>query len=66
MRTGGAGIVVTMTHGGEDNYLLCKRQKGSGVVYAGMWSIPSGGIEEGEDPDKAEDDGLEYKRIPYH
>ena len=48
MRTGGAGIIVTITHGGEDNYLLCKRQDGHGVVYGGMWSIPSGGIEDGE------------------
>jgi len=53
MRTGGAGIIVTITHGGEDNYLLCKRQDGHGVVYGGMWSVPSGGIEEGEEPDEA-------------
>ena len=53
MRTGGAGILVSYLHGGNVNYLLCKRQEGSGVVYSGMWSIPSGGIEPGEEPNEA-------------
>ena len=53
MRIAGAGILVSYTQHGDDHYLLCKRQEGKGVVYAGMWSIPSGGIEEGEEPNEA-------------
>ena len=52
MKQGAAGIIVTISHGGEENYLLCKRQEGKGVVYAGMWSIPGGAIEEGEKPEE--------------
>ena len=50
MRIAGAGILVSYTQHGDDHYLLCKRQEGKGVVYAGMWSIPSGAVEEGESP----------------
>ena len=52
MKKGAAGIIVTILHGGEENILLCKRQEGKGVVYAGMWSVPGGAIEEGENQKK--------------
>ena len=52
MKRGAAGIIVTILHGGEENFLLCKRQEGKGVVYAGMWSVPSGAIEDGETPEE--------------
>ena len=53
MKDGAAGIIVTIVHGELEHFLLCKRQEGKGVVYAGMWSIPSGGIEEWEEPNEA-------------
>ena len=52
MKKEAAGIIVTILHGGEENFLLCKRQEGKGVVYAGMWSVPSGAIEDGETPEE--------------
>ena len=47
MKDGAAGIIVTIVHGELEHFLLCKRQEGKGVVYAGMWSIPGGAIEDG-------------------
>ena len=53
MKDGAAGIIVTIVHGELEHFLLCKRQEGKGVVYAGMWSIPGGAIEDGEKPEEA-------------
>ena len=52
MKKGAAGIIVTIIHGELEHFLLCKRQEGKGVVYAGMWSVPSGAIEDGETPEE--------------